>query len=124
MKVILSIKPQFADKIFEGSKQFEFRKAIFKNPDIKKVIVYASSPVQKVIGEFEIDQIISNTPLTIWRQTKSQSGISEDYFFEYFHDRDVAYAIKVKKAKLYKNALCLRKDFNLLPPQSFMYYNA
>lgn len=124
MKVILSIKPRFANKIFEGSKQFEFRRAIFKKFDIKKVIVYASSPVQKVIGEFEIDQIISNDPRTIWKQTKSQSGISEDYFFEYFHDREVAYAIKVKKAKLCKNALCLRKDFNLLPPQSFMYYNA
>ena len=124
MKVILSIKPQFANKIFEGSKQFEFRKAIFKNPNIKKVIVYASSPIQKVIGEFEIDQIISDDPHTVWRQTKSKSGISADYFFEYFHDRDVAYANKVKKAKLYKNALCLREDFNLLPPQSFMYYNA
>jgi predicted transcriptional regulator len=124
MKVILSIKPQFANKIFEGSKQFEFRKAIFKNPDIKKVIVYASSPVQMVIGEFEIDQIISNDPHTIWKQTRSRSGISEDYFFEYFQDRNIAYAIKVKKAKRYKNALCLRKDFNLLPPQSFMYYNA
>lgn len=88
-----SIKPQFANMIFEGSKQFEFRKAIFKNRDIKKVIVYASPPVQKVIGEFEIDRIISNNPRIIWRQTNSLSGISEGCFFEYFHDREVAYAI-------------------------------
>lgn len=124
MKVILSIKPQFANKIFEGSKQFEFRKAIFKNPDIKKIIVYASAPVQKVIGEFEIDEIITNDPHTLWQKTKSKSGITEDYFFEYFQDRHVAYAIKVKKVRRYKMALCLRKDFKLLPPQSFMYYNA
>ena len=124
MKVILSIKPQFANKIFEGSKLFEFRKAIFKNPNVKKVIVYASAPVQMVIGEFEIDQIITNDPHTLWKKTKSKSGITEDYFFEYFQDRNVAYAIKVKKAKRYKSALCLRKDFKLLPPQSFMYYSA
>ena len=31
MKVVLSIKPQFANKIFDGTKKFEFRKAIFKN---------------------------------------------------------------------------------------------
>ena len=29
MKVVLSIKPQFANKIFDGTKKFEFRKAIF-----------------------------------------------------------------------------------------------
>ena len=36
MKVVLSIKPEFAFKIFDGTKQFEFRKAIFKNPAVKK----------------------------------------------------------------------------------------
>ena len=32
MKILLLIKPQFADKIFDGSKGFEFRKSLFKNP--------------------------------------------------------------------------------------------
>ena len=59
MKVVLSIKPEFAFKIFDGTKKFEFRKAIFKNHKIKTVIVYASSPVQQVIGEFEIEKIIN-----------------------------------------------------------------
>ena len=58
MKVVLSIKPEFANKIFDGTKKYEFRKAIFKNDKIKTIIVYASSPVQQVIGEFEIEKII------------------------------------------------------------------
>lgn len=62
MKVLLSIKPEFAFKIFEGKKKFEFRKVIFKNPNVKTVVVYASSPVQRVIGEFEIDDILSSDP--------------------------------------------------------------
>src|SRR5688572_33309307 len=107
MKVILSIKPQFANKIFLGTKQYEFRKVIFKNPNVKKIIVYASYPVQMVIGEFEIDRIISNDPKTIWNKTKDKSGISEDFFFEYFQDKSIAYAIKVKKAVRYKKPLCL-----------------
>ena len=60
MKIILSIKPEFAAKIFEGTKKYEFRRAIFKNKNVKKVVVYASSPVQKIIGEFEIEDIIKN----------------------------------------------------------------
>ena len=57
MTVLLSIKPEFAEKIFDGTKKFEFRKSIFKNTDVQTVIVYASSPVQQVIGEFTIDSI-------------------------------------------------------------------
>jgi len=33
----------------------------------------------------------------------------------------MGYAIKIKKTKKYKKSLCLREDFNLFPPQSFLY---
>ena len=121
MRVLLSIKPQFAFKIFEGTKKFEFRKVIFKNPNIKTVIVYASSPVQRVIGEFEIENILSSNPNEIWRQTKNHSGISEDFFYEYFGDRDIAHAIKIKSTKKYKLPLHLKENFDVFPPQSYVY---
>ncbi len=122
MKVVLSIKPEFANKIFDGSKRFEFRKTIFKNDKIKKVIVYASSPVQKVIGEFEIEKIINHDIDTLWNITQHLSGISEQYFYQYFANKEHGFAIQIKKAKKYKNPKCLRADYNLLPPQSFAYY--
>lgn len=121
MKVLMSIKPEFAFKIFEGKKRFEFRKAIFKNPSVKTVVVYASSPVQQVIGEFEIDSIFSLEPSELWEKTKEYSGITEEFFFEYFSDKEVAHAIKIKKARKYKKPLCLRQDFKVSPPQSYMY---
>ena len=121
MKVLLSIKPEFAFKIFDGEKKFEFRKVIFKNPDIRTVVVYASSPVQQVIGEFEIDDILSSSPDEIWELTKNYSGISEMYFHEYFENRLVAHAIKIKNTKRYKRPMSLKEDFNVLPPQSYMY---
>ncbi|RPD96521.1 hypothetical protein EGM88_09140 [Aureibaculum marinum] len=121
MKVVLSIKPEFAFKIFDGSKKFEFRKAIFKNRNVTSVIVYASSPVQKVIGEFEIGKIINNDLETLWSLTKEHSGITEDFFYEYFSKKERGYAIQVKNKKIYKEPKCLRKDFNLHPPQSFAY---
>ena len=121
MKVLLSIKPEFAEKIFNGTKHFEFRRSIFKNQTIKKIIVYASSPIQKVIGEFEIDHILSLHPESLWKKTHQHSGITEDYFFEYFGDKEIGHAIKVKNIKRYKNPLCLRKNFNAIPPQSFLY---
>ena len=123
MRVLLSIKPEFAFKIFEGTKQFEFRKAIFKHPDIKIVIVYASSPVQQIIGEFEIADILSNNPDRIWEKTKKFSGISEAFFFKYFADRDIAYAIKIKNTVKYDIPLNIKEEFNISPPQSYAYIN-
>lgn len=121
MRVLLSIKPEFAFKIFEGKKKFEFRKVIFKNPNVKTVVVYASSPVQRVIGEFEIAEILSFDPSEVWRQTKKHSGISEDFFYEYFADREIAHAIKIKNPKKYKQPLLLLDNFNVSPPQSYLY---
>lgn len=122
MKVVLSIKPEFANKIFDGTKKFEFRKAIFKNEKIKTVIVYSSSPVQQVIGEFEIERIINHDIDTLWGLTHQESGITEDYFYKYFEDRLEGFAIQIRKVKKYRTPKCLRKDFNLFPPQSFAYY--
>ena len=54
MRVLLSIRPQFALQIFEGSKRYEYRRAIFKREGVTSVLVYASAPIGKVIGEFEV----------------------------------------------------------------------
>ena len=119
--VLLSIKPEFAHKIFDGTKKYEFRKQIFKDSSIKKVIVYSSSPEQKVIGEFKIDTILSDTPSAIWLQTRDYSGISQAFYDEYFRGRQNAYAIKVASTKLYEQKKNL-SDFDIMfPPQSFAY---
>ena len=123
MKVLLSIKPEFAKLIFEGTKKFEFRKSIFKNSDITTVVVYASSPLQKVIGEFEIESIINERLNTLWEKTRDYAGIDKSYFYQYFAAKEEGYAIKIKKATKYEKYLSLKDDFNLTPPQSFMYLN-
>ena len=121
MKVLLSIKPEFADKIFNGTKKYEFRRSIFKKKDLKDNIDYASSPVQKIIGEFEIETIIEEELDKLWELTKDLSGISKDYFFEYFKNKKNGFAIKIKNAKKYNTPLSIKEKFNITPPQSFMY---
>ena len=119
--VLLSIKPEFAHKIFDGTKKYEFRKQIFKDSSIKKVIVYSSSPEQKVIGEFTIDDILNDTPSDLWLQTRVYSGITQAFYEEYFRGRKNAYAIKVASTKLYEQKKDL-SDFDIMfPPQSFAY---
>ena len=121
MKVVLSIKPEFANKIFDGSKEFEFRRAIFKNKNVKSINVNSSSPVQKVIGEFDIAEIFNDNLDELWQLTKDQSGITKDFFYKYFSNKEKGFAIKIKNKRKYKTPKCLRKDYNLNPPQSFAY---
>ena len=121
MKVILSIKPEFANKIFNGTKKFEFRRTLFKNKEIKMIIVYASAPISKVIGEFESDRIFHEELELLWNQTSKFSGITEDYYMQYFNGKENGYAIEVKNPKKYKTELCIKESFGLHPPQSFAY---
>ena len=122
MRVLLSVKPEFIEKIFVGKKLYEFRTRIFRRSDIKTIVLYASSPVQKVVGEIEIDKIIGDDKDQLWKLTKHYSGISKKYYDEYFKDKDYAYAIKIKSAKKYKTQLPLKKDYNIqYAPQSFVY---
>lgn len=121
MRVLLSIKPKYAEAIFNGSKKFEYRRIIFKNENIKTVVVYASSPISKVIGEFEIERILTDKPRCLWENTKEYSGVTQEFFDDYFADKDLGYAIKIKKAVRYANERCLVKEYNLKPPQSFLY---
>jgi len=121
MRVLLSIKPEFAKLIFDGTKKFEFRKTIFKNKNIKTVVVYASSPLQKVVGEFEIEDIINEDLDLLWEKTKEHAGIDRAYFNQYFAAKNEGYAIKIKTFTKYENYQSLKDDYNLTPPQSFLY---
>ncbi len=122
MNVLLSVKPRFAKLIFDGTKRFEYRKIGFAKQDIQKVVVYASSPIKKIIGEFQISEIILDTPDLIWMMTGKHAGIDKEYFFQYFEGKKKACAIGILKAIRYKVPLdprTLRSNFT--PPQSFMY---
>lgn len=121
MKVLLSIKPEFALKIFEGSKKYEFRRTLFKNKEVKKVVVYASAPISRVIGEFDIETVIQKDIEELWEETKEFSGISEDYYLSYFDGKEEGFAIKVKEPKKYKKDFCIQEKFGVRPPQSFLY---
>ncbi len=120
MQVLLSIKPEFANKIFQGIKLYEFRRTIFKHP-VNKVVVYASAPISKVIGEFEVDSILHHDLSTLWEKTESFAGIEKDFFFDYFDGKEHGYAIRIKKPKQYRIPRCIKSYYNIQPPQSFAY---
>ena len=121
MNVILSIKPEFVEKIFSGEKQYEYRKILFKQK-VDTIYIYASRPISKIVGEFKIEETLCDTPENIWKETKRQSGVTWKFFDKYYKGKSKAVALKIKECKEYKEAI---NPESLIPnfkvPQSFIY---
>lgn len=122
MKVLLSIKPEYVSKIFSGEKKYEYRKSLFSRQGITTVIIYATMPIGKVVGEFEIDTILADTPEEIWKKTRRSSGIDQIFFDEYFDGREKAFAIKIASFMIYDKPQNINEIIKRThPPQSFCY---
>lgn len=123
MKALLSIKPEYVDRILSGEKKFEFRRRIFKRPDIDTIVIYATLPVGKVVAEVGIAGVMESTPEDIWERTHEEGGISEARFMDYFRGRDMAYAIRLGSVRVFDDPLPL-PDYApgvARAPQSFAY---
>lgn len=121
MKVLLSIKPEFVREIFAGNKKYEYRKTIFtKNVD--KVVVYSTKPEGMIVGEFTVEAILEKDPAELWKETHQVSGITKEFFDQYFAGRERGYALKISAPILYEepiNPFDLFSSF--VAPQSFKY---
>jgi len=123
MKALLSIKPEFADKILSGDKRYEFRKVLFKR-NVDTIVIYATMPVGKIIGEFKVEDILQDKPASLWDRTKEYSGITQDFFNQYFKGKSKAFAIQIKSPSRYREPFDLKKLLlHGVPPQSFCYLN-
>lgn len=122
MKVLLSIKPEFAERIFDGRKRYEFRKAVYTNRAVQTVVVYVTQPVGRIVGEFDVDGIVEAAPACVWAETHMHAGISRDFFDAYFEGRERAFAIRVGEVRRYDKPLVPGDVIeNFTAPQSYMY---
>lgn len=118
--ILMSIKPEYVEKLFNGTKKYEYRKKKCKK-SIDKIIVYSTNPVKKVVGELEIEDILEDSKEVIWEKTKLHSGIVKEKYDSYFKKEDTAVAYKIKSYKLYDTKKEL-SDFNIkASPQSYVY---
>ena len=119
-QALLSIRPEYARAIFSGDKRFEFRRVVFKRP-VDVVVVYATSPIRKVLGEFDVKQVVSDSVDQLWENTKKRAGIDRQKFFNYFSNVETGFAIEIGETRQYEEPLCLDCHFGVRPPQSFQY---
>jgi len=105
-----------------GEKRYEYRKHM--SLDVRYLVVYATAPVKMIVAFIEVKYIIKGSPTSVWSKTHNASGITQDFYFDYFKQCEKAYAIKFNR--VYK--LPVSKEISELrnvdrPPQSYMYIN-
>ena len=118
--MLISIKPEYVENIFNGSKKYEYRKIRCKQ-DIDKIIIYSTYPIMKVVGEAKVEKILENSPDRIWEKTKKYSGIDLNFYQKYFKDRSKAIAYKLTNIKKYDSPKELSSYGIKAAPQLFVY---
>ena len=118
--ILLPIKPEYANKIIEQKKLYEYRKNICKRK-IDKIVIYSTSPVKRVVAEVEVKSVLSNTPNKLWKETKQYSGISKTKYMKYFKNKKIAFAYELGKILIYKQPKMLEDIGINYYPQSYVY---
>lgn len=119
-KILISINPEHVENIINGSKKFEYRKIAAKQ-DISSIVIYETTPVKRIVAEAEIIDVLILSPDELWKQTKQASGISKEFFDEYFKGKKISYAYKLGKVKVYETPKTLLDYGVKNAPQSFIY---
>ena len=124
-RLLLSLKPRFADAILDGSKTVELRRT---RPTIKvptDALIYASSPRMAIIGRCRVESIGSYAPSALWEAHGHSAGVTRREFRDYFSGADRAYALMLSGPSRFDESIqladirCWWPGF--VPPQSFRY---
>ena len=125
-KILISIETKYADKIFSGTKLWEFRKVLPKTlTDFGAVmVVYSSKDDRAIVGEFQVGRVL-RCPIDEL-MIKTDSGANSRKWFEtYYKDKALCCAMEVTSPARFKKRLTLgeiRRELpDFMPPQNFIY---
>jgi predicted transcriptional regulator len=133
MDIILAIKPKYAELIYSGEKEWEFRKSFPKKFDIKKDIIflYETAPISRITGWIKLDKILNvwynwssdtfrdkndNFNYIPFADALEMSKTTEDEMDKYFKNRHNLFFWHVKN---FKKSISNHIIEN--PPQSYRY---
>ena len=121
--LLLSLRPLYADLVFEGLKHAELRRRFTRYAENRDVFIYVTSPVQEVRGGFRVEHVWTGTPADIWKEVSSLAGIRRKEFDAYYKGREIAYALKIADVWEYERPFdldSLRRSFGaFVVPQSW-----
>lgn len=120
---LISIHPEYAEKILTGEKRLEFRRVWASQP-VDVLAIYATAPIQRIVGLAWIERVHQGSKTRLWELGKHHGGgISRRKLFAYLDGRKESVALAIGQCQRFAEALDPRQAFNasFKPPQSFRY---
>ena len=122
--LLMSIRPQFANKIFQGEKVVEVRKKFNHKWSKRRVTLYSSHPTKAVVGYAMINSVVSDSPDKIWETFGFQLGCTKFEFDNYTSGLNKIFAIQLTDVTPYISPMSLTQlswflNEDLVPPQSY-----
>ncbi|WP_084509895.1 ASCH domain-containing protein [Haloplanus natans] len=123
--VFLSIHPQWAEKILDGEKEYEYRRSAPTLDPPYDILLYATDGASEVVGEARVDRILSDTVENLLDRTLEKTPHSYSEIEEYFSGNDVGQALHISDTKRYDEPIH-KKDIQkalgeFRAPQNFLY---
>lgn len=120
--VLLSIKPKYADLILAGSKRVEFRRS-WAAQDVSVIVLYSSSPIQKIVGVVEVNEVVLASPTSLWKTCSERGGgLTREELRSYFAGKLQGFAVLLGHVVKFPKPLAPADIIsNFVPPQSFRY---
>jgi len=123
--LLISIKPEFALKIIAGTKTVELRRKFPIEKAIGKIaVIYASTPLKKIIGYVTIENVSLLAVDVIWNQYGEASNVEKDFFDRYYANISHGFVVHLTRAFPLKKQITLqqlKEHYNISPPQSYRY---
>jgi predicted transcriptional regulator len=123
--VLMSVKPEFASRILDGSKTVELRRQLPRLGPGDLIALYVSSPVKKLVATLEVVAIEADEPSNLWHVVSAYAGVSRREYDEYFAGAKQAVGIVLSNIRRRPTPLSLSKLRDLIEgftaPQSYRY---
>lgn len=121
--LLLSLKPRFAEAIFEGRKTVELRRVPPRVGPGDLVFVYVTSPRCLLEGAFEVSRVLHGSPGGLWKAVREHCGLAKAEYRTYFSAARRAYGIVIRRSWRLDSPvdMAFLRAQDIRPPQGYRY---
>lgn len=124
-EIIISIKPNFVEKILNGEKTVELRTRRANLEPGTTMWIYSTLPMGEICARATVDYVQTGSPEVMWKEYKNEIAINEEEFWEYVGEREAVSIIKISKVNPINKGISLKRIKeeldHFIPPQFFMW---
>jgi len=127
--IFLSIRPQYANRILEGTKTVELRRVRPKYmTEGALALIYVPSPIKSLVGAFKVDLVVKKPVQELWEIVHDKAGVTREEFDAYFDGTSIGVGIFFSNIWILPEPIELQdlkeQMLGFQPPQGFRYATA